>query len=1359
MDSESHAFKRSAKILLYVIATLSFLIAALVIIAVLPPGENIIKGILAGKLSDFLGQDVSIEDFETNLLTRIQVTGLEISGDSSRSEGRVLRLNDIKIHYSLSRILAKKLIIESVQADSIGIYLRRDSVSGFNLAILDSMQNKGKDSLESADESGFQLELGDVSVAYFQFYYDDRVIPAEGGINNLSFNLKRVSQDEYRFDFKIDSIISDFQGLAAGIRNIQMNGRYTESGLGIDTVLADAENLNLRGSARIGLDSLKVIGGSLSVSGNTEKLLGNVRSAYDLPEFSIKGDVDLGIEVSGSLDTPGVTAHLDIPKVVRDGAEFSNISLVSSLTGDSLSIDSLAFESFEGTVAGGGYTIIDSTLKTQLDFAIRNISLPVIWTAIYKEESPYKGVINGTVSIGGHGADYENWSAEAAIDIAGASYNNQPLPGFYANLIFKNSRTSLKVHQEAFDISSNIVINDNRIKGDFKADINRLEPLTGFLNQPGLSGRVSAEGEISGTIESPSVGADIRAESLRYANFPVDSLAVRIDYGDSTLFIERMNFSGGYDSVTAGKAPFGIDSIRGGFHYSGELSGTLSDLLGEIVIRFDRPGYGSYGADSALFNISLADGEAKLENSRIFRDDLIIEPSGRYGINKATGNMGMKLVSLEATQPDSTEIIIQSEKDLVGAGRVSVNFDLSDSANYKLSGVGDNINIGVISRSLPDTPEFGGIFNFDLDFSGTPDNPAGVFSGSIRDIQYSEMAFDSCMLKIKLAGETLDVSGFKLYGVGQELMMQSLVLLKRDTAGEYLFNDMVKIRGEMKMDEIDLGVFGAFLPEGMELAGQSSLDLEWDGSLYSPNIKGWLTIDSGQFVMGPEGRPIEKIEIKTSIQDSLVTIGRATADLLGNPLRVEGSLMVSEFKRIRADLDFNFSNYGKMHGDGFVSADSIDFEAQIEKFDLEAVQPILTYIKAINGVVNGDLNVSGPVTGPDIKGNLDVHDLKFHHTMLDSTFHDGVIKASFNDNKIHIDSIYVRSGGGSLLLTGDLEHKKGEITDVNLKVEADSLRFSQAKVFSLDIRSMNLSYARKNDFYLLEGDIEPGETRLTKNFRPQSILPWAKSVEQTETELPPILAQTRLDVRIRESDRLWVDNNLARIRMRSALGIIGNPVNLNFSGRVTIEEGYFLYLDRKFQVKKGNIYFSDPNRFNPEVDIAAETKVTTYQAMESTEYTIKFSATGMLDDMQISLTSEPELDKTDIVAVLTFGATRNQLTGKEEGGKNALVERAKMFSSDKISGYVSRKIGTVFGLDQVSVQGNLFDFNDSEGPQVTAAKQISERTRVTYTTTVGHLNEQSIRIDYRLTKHISLEGQTDREANSSIGLKYGIKFK
>ena len=171
-----------------------------------------------------------------------------------------------------------------------------------------------------------------------------------------------------------------------------------------------------------------------------------------------------------------------------------------------------------------------------------------------------------------------------------------------------------------------------------------------------------------------------------------------------------------------------------------------------------------------------------------------------------------------------------------------------------------------------------------------------------------------------------------------------------------------------------------------------------------------------------------------------------------------------------------------------------------------------------------------------------------------------------------------------------------------------------------------------------------------------------------------------------------------------------------------------------------------------------------YRRTTGESYTISIKADGLLDQLQYGLFSDPPLDKQDIVALLTIGATRTELTStNEDGDKSGLTQvlkdRATMLTSQRVSGYISRRAGSFFGFDEFNIQGNLFNFNDTWGPQLVASKKLTGKIKLTYSTTVGHLNDQTVRLGYSLTPRWSLQGETDNQGRAGFDIKYGITFK
>jgi autotransporter translocation and assembly factor TamB len=355
-------------------------------------------------------------------------------------------------------------------------------------------------------------------------------------------------------------------------------------------------------------------------------------------------------------------------------------------------------------------------------------------------------------------------------------------------------------------------------------------------------------------------------------------------------------------------------------------------------------------------------------------------------------------------------------------------------------------------------------------------------------------------------------------------------------------------------------------------------------------------------------------------------------------------------------------------------------------------------------------------------------------------------------------------GEGTVLLTGHATHEDRKLSDVALRMNVSKVKFQREKQAIVLVNSAVLTFRGEQDRYVLEGDVILGPSHVTLDFKPQSLVTLARKIERPERKLPLILQQTRMDVRLRESKNIWIDNRLARMRLHTELAFLGSPQVPNVSGRVRVEEGYLFYLDRKFTVERATIDFADPNRLNPIVDIMAGTSVTSRGREAGVKYDVALSLSGALDELTFELVSDPPLSKPDIVALLTLGRTRERTAEAEAGAPGTSVgevlwDRTKEITGKKLTGYTERKIGGLLGLGRVTIEGDLFRFDRSWGPSLVASKKLSKRMQVTYATRVGYANEQSIQLDYRLSERFSLEAQTDQRGQSGIDLKYKLRFR
>ncbi|MBN1211990.1 MAG: translocation/assembly module TamB domain-containing protein [candidate division Zixibacteria bacterium] len=1362
MKPERKILGRLIKIAAVCFLALAGLVVFFLFFITLPPGENLIKGYLEKQLKAVLHKEVRIGHLETNLLSSLLLTDIKIYDAAPSSPDTIADISQLEIEYSLTPLLRRELYIDAVRFDNVSLALHRDSLGRFEIFPLDSLIGAPPDT--ATPEPGMTVNLRSVSVEGLSLHYIDDSLQTKAAMNGFACRVEQGETDRYDFTLSVDGINAVYDNLPVSLAALSTSGKIDEKLLTVYALTGMFENMPFKSDGALSIDAPYTARFDMNLTGDPAALLKKIQNRYDTPPVEISDNLNIDLSLSGDLDKPKIRAALHPLTVNIDDLTVHSSNLYARWTGDSLWLDTFRLETFDGWINGSGRFRLDTLTGSQANLEISNIDLASVWSRLYRQESPYTGKIDGSVTVEGSGDNLSDWSVTAALRSRQLRYHTQPLPDFHTDFHFENSRANLKISQENFLITADADVTNEIISGRFTADIVQLQPLADFFNVPDLKGTLQVKGTVSGKTNSPKVLADVNGHDILYRNFPVDSFWAELRYRDSLIDIKRLSFEGALEDINPAHPPFYVDSLTGGFSYRGNLSGTFDKLKGGIDIALKQLQYGSYGLDSGYIRVALDNGRAQLAGTRFFKDLLRAELDGVYNLETNAGTLETKLFGAPSSlDTASDDITITPAPELIPAGVINSTFNLADTGRIVITAAGRNIDLSRFRPFLTDTVTINGDMTFDLAFTGTADRPAADLMLIMKNISYARLELDSLKSAVFFKNDFLRIAELRAYGYKQELTAEGGVQLKKDTLSSYTVADDSRLKGSVQITRLDLAALNSLSDGKAEFTGAGSAAINWDGTFLNPHLKGWFALDSGTAVLNAGVDTVSAINLHASIQDSLITLESARALIKKNPLQLTGTAVISERERLKTDLHLSIEDISGIYGRGLISRETLAFECGVDSFELSLAQPFVPDLAKLSGTLDGLVNLTGSPDNPRLDGYINIRQLLFQPALLNSPFREGIVKIRFDQTRVDIDSVFTLFNDGRMFLTGHLAYRGLEIKDINIKLAADSITYTEPKEYQVNLRSARLSYTKPNEYFLLAGDIELGESKLTANFKPQSILPWAREIETPVPELPEIVQQTRMDIRLRESDRLWVDNNLARLRLHSELGIIGGPAQPNFSGRITVEEGYLLYLDRKFKVQQGNIFFSDPLRFNPEINLKADASVTSYRAMSATPYVITFTAEGLLDELVVSLYSEPPLDKPDIVSLLTLGATRSQLTGKDSEGKsgtkNILIERAQVLSSKKVSGYVSRKVGTLFGLDQVSVEGNLFRFDKTWGPQLLASKKLSNRVEMTYTTTVGHINDQSIRLDYQLSRRFLLMGQTDRQGNSGLDLKFRLRFK
>lgn len=1345
------------RISLIVLGIIITLIALVVLILTSAPGENYLKAQLTSRLGEAIGKKIELASLSTNIISDIELRDVAVIDTAQKQTSPILEIHELKVNYNLLELLSRKVMINSVIINGIDFDIVRDSLGNLNII----NPKKPATTTPARSSSSFKIIVASIKIDNISGNYDDKPLNLDSRISDLKLNARLIGETTYDFSLTLDSININYDSLeiSGGPAKADGDFDYGNHLVILDSLSLASSGLDLSASGQIPLEPDSSINAELQLSGSMRELWHRLGARYALPPAIKPDSLRLAAAISGTMTNPDAKADIDLPSIEIENTSVNDLKLTAAYHDDTLSLDTLTALVYDGSIDGRGQVEFDGLRKIRAGLTVHDINIADLFGSLYNEKSKYQGVVNGHLIVKGSLDSLTGLNIDGNFRSSRAQYDSRPVPNFYADISLARGIGHVDIHQEQFKIIADATFNDHRIDASFTADIANLRPLAGLLNIAGLAGSLKASGNVNGPFDSLTIEASGQGKNIVYGNFPVDTLDAQILYAQNRLDIKHLTFAGSIESIDTTSPPFGLESLRGKYDYRGRAAGVIDSLSGQVVINSTSPVYQSYRADSLKLSADLNNGRIDLTAASIFKSPIELKLSGNYDISQQAGSL-----TVDLSAPDSKSFTSADGGNTSKLGTITSAFDFSRADNYDITLAGRHVDLLTQQYIFPDTLAIAGWADFDGKFGGNFNSPDIELSATIISPAYDQARFDSLYAVASLRHDSLDIDTLNIFANDRSIVISSRIGLQKDSTGGYTIDQSSLLSGRARASAFDLGPLQSFWVSGSDISGRATFDIAWHGRLGSPRLAGQLQVDSARAILYPGAQPIDSISIEASLADSALTIDYANCFILGRHLTITGTAIATPWTQLDMDITCRLDKIGTVNGKGHLASDSLAFTAQVEQLNLAVLQPFIETIKDIGGTLNSRLTISGKLDNPDIIGNLELDSLTFRPAYVENKFNQGLVRISFNHHNINLDSLYVRSDSGLVTASGNVIYGQGKVTDVDLHAGIDKLKLDGPRIFSLYLKSADLSYKSKNDRFLLDGDLYLGNFHFTMDFKYESLLPWAQSVETLQPQLPGFLQRTDFNVRLRESDSLWVDNNLAHLQLLAALTLIGTPVQPNMTGRIAVVKGYFLYLDRKFKLLQGDLYFSNAYKLNPDINIQSQTMVTSYQGLQGTTDTISFDISGTLEKPVVKLYSNPPLSQPDIISLLTVGATREQLTGKagttgELTPQQRLLERAGLLGAEQLSRYFSQAFGSSLGLQSISVQSNLFQFNRNWGPALVVTKKLSNRLELTFNTTVGRLNNQSVTLDYLLTRHISLQGQTDRQGEANIDLNYGLKFR
>ncbi len=352
----------------------------------------------------------------------------------------------------------------------------------------------------------------------------------------------------------------------------------------------------------------------------------------------------------------------------------------------------------------------------------------------------------------------------------------------------------------------------------------------------------------------------------------------------------------------------------------------------------------------------------------------------------------------------------------------------------------------------------------------------------------------------------------------------------------------------------------------------------------------------------------------------------------------------------------------------------------------------------------------------------------------------------FNENRLNVESLTAMTGGGQLKVGGFLTYRNGVYADLTATGE------------TVRVRLYGLSATSNTSLHLqggTSGALLSGNVLLTR-FGVGADVDFAAFAGSGGVQAPPDPSapsnKIRLDVQVNSSPQLDFQNSYAKLAGTVALTVRGTVAEPSILGRIQITDGSATFAGTKYQLQRGDIYFTNPVRIDPTVDLDATARVETYD--------VTVGLHGTTTNLQPTYRSEPPLSEADIFALLALGRTQEEAQiYQEQQVASGTDPTTSALLGGALNATVSSRVSKLFGGGSVKIDPAFIGTLGNSTARITVQQQLSRQITLTYATNVNSSAQQLIAVQYEFNPNLSVVATRDETGVFSVVYKIRKRYK
>ncbi len=533
--------------------------------------------------------------------------------------------------------------------------------------------------------------------------------------------------------------------------------------------------------------------------------------------------------------------------------------------------------------------------------------------------------------------------------------------------------------------------------------------------------------------------------------------------------------------------------------------------------------------------------------------------------------------------------------------------------------------------------------------------------------------------------------------------------------------------------------------QGLDLAGRlKGLDL----ARLSPYLPGDAVVEgslAAEFsVKGQPADPAVVLDVRPSDGRIRLEDAEQPLDLAFRNAQVSARFAEGQGA---AELRLEIGENGQASGRVTLGAEdagdrALGGELQVEFPDLNLIAGFVPALDAVQGRLQADISLGGTLTGPQLRGGLQIADAQARVPAAGILLSDiDLTVRGDGADPLQLQG-QVQSGEGRITLDGavDLAAAGGPAVDLGIRGEAfEAARLPEVQLLvSPDLRIQG------NGPYRLSGVLRIPRAAIELEELPSGTVSVSDDEivigEQAPDQPTAANRNVAAKVRVELGDKVSLKGFGLRTRLSGAVDATVDARGTTVDGKIELRDGVYKAYGQDLTIERGRLVFAGPPA-NPDVDLRA------LRVSKDGQVKAYLALSGLLAEPQTRVYSEPTLPEAEALAYLLTGRGLDR-AGQEEG--SAIADAALSLGLSK-SEPLLQDMSDRLGIDELRFEEGA---NGLEGSSLVLGKYLNPDLYLGYAQ--GLFNpEGAVLLRLRLSDHIDVESRSGTE--QSVDLFYRIE--